>query len=335
MRKQQKKMLLLCSVLIILIIGSLLIGVSTMKLSELFSVLLGKGTKVHEAIIFNIRLPRILMAIIVGVSLATASLILQRITKNDLAESGVLGINAGAGGMIVLSLFLFGTGIFSSFILPVLTFIGAILTTVIMYVFVFQKGKAVNGTKLLLTGVGINTALTSLTLMLSLKVPYDQFRVISIWLVGNIGNTSWWLVSVLAVIVILVFIFIYGKYRELNIFGLSSELTISMGVNEQRVKQQLLFCVALLSGCAVAGGGNILFVGLLAAHIGKMLFGGNQKYTLMASALIGAILMLFADTIGRTVFQPLEIPVGLLVGILGAPGFLLLFIQKSRRKFEG
>ncbi|GEK33773.1 FecCD family ABC transporter permease [Kurthia sibirica] len=307
-------------------------GFIKIPFDEVIDVLFGNGTEDNILTIFDFRLPRIFMAALVGMGIAVSGAILQGITRNPLADPGVLGINAGAGlGVVLYMFFLQGSafmaqGFLSIFLMPIVALCGAFLAATVIYVLAWKK-NAVNPTRMLLVGIGINAFCGALLIVFQLKMDPMDFTKALVWLAGTIWGSNWTFVWALTPwLVVLIPLAVY-KAKVLDIMTLSEASAISVGLHINRERRNFLLIAVTLAGVCVAVGGGITFLGLIAPHIVRKLIGANHKKVLPLSALFGAIILVMADMLGRVVMSPLEIPVGIVVAIIGAPYFVYLLVK--------
>ncbi|CBJ81640.1 vitamin B12 transport protein (ABC superfamily,membrane) [Xenorhabdus bovienii str. Jollieti] len=277
----------------------------------------------------NIRLPRILLAILVGGALAVSGAVMQGLFRNPLADPGLLGISSGAALTVA-------TVIVLPFTLPasialyghiIAAFIGSLLVSFL--IFSLNKYNHGNLSKLLLAGIAINALCMSFIGVLSYVSNDQQLRQFSIWMMGSLSQIEWPTLIIAASLIIPVCILAFSQSRKLNLLQLGDEEAHYLGINVQRTKYQLLLLSALLIGCAVALSGVIGFIGLVIPHLVRLRFGGDHTWLLPISVLGGACLLLSADTLARTLVSPAEIPVGLITGLIGAPYFLWLILKPS------
>ncbi|WP_078381900.1 FecCD family ABC transporter permease [Sutcliffiella halmapala] len=325
--------LLISTLILIVIMGVISINAGQIKIPfmDVFATLFGNGTAQNELTIFQFRLPRIILAILVGAGVAVSGAILQGISQNPLADPGILGINSGAGLAVVLYMFFFqGTSFFNGsiaiFIMPFTALVGAFFAAFLIYVLSWKNGR-VTPVRLLLVGIGINAAFGSGLIIFQMKMEPLNFMKAIIWLSGTIWGTNWTFVwALLPWLILLIPIAIY-KSRVLDILRLSDPIAIGVGVRIERERRLLLLISVALAGACVSVGGGITFLGLIAPHITRRLIGANHAKVLPLTAVLGALLLLSADTIGRVIMAPVELPVGIVVSILGAPYFIYLLIK--------
>ncbi|MBM7541965.1 FecCD family ABC transporter permease [Amphibacillus cookii] len=330
-----KKPYFVMIVVVLLTIISFFISLNTgyIKIDwlDIFKVLVGAGTEQNQLILIDFRLPRIIIALLIGAGLAISGAILQSITQNELADPSILGIHSGAGLAVVLFIyFLRNTTLslqpYSIFIMPFVALVGALLAACIIYLLAWKNGLA--PARLLLVGIGINAAFGAALIIFQLRMHPNDFMQATVWLSGDIQGTSWtYVVSLLPWIVILIPYVIY-KARFLNIFLLGDQVAIGLGINLEQERTKLLFVSVALAGACVAVGGGIAFLGLIVPHLTKALVGSNHHVSLPNMALIGALLLLISDAIARSILAPSEIPVGLVVSCIGAPYFIYLLVRQ-------
>lgn len=333
-KNQQKFKVLLVST-ILLTVAMLLVSINAgqikIPLADVAATLFGQGTEQNEMTIFSFRLPRIVLAILVGMGIAVSGAILQGISQNPLADPGILGINSGAGFAVVLYMFFFrGSDFFSGdlsiFIMPLAALVGAFTAAFLIYSLSWKNGS-VTPVRLLLVGIGINAAFGAGLIIFQMKMEPSNFMSAVIWLSGSIWGTNWTFVLTLLPWLLLLIPFALYKSRFLDVLRLSDQIAVGVGVPVERERRTLLFVAVALAGACVSVGGGITFLGLIAPHIARRLIGAKHSKIIPLAAVIGGLLLLSADTIGRIFMAPSEIPVGLVVSILGAPYFIYLLVK--------
>jgi iron complex transport system permease protein len=305
-------------------------GYSSLSYDRLIPTLLGQGTFKEEFVLFSIRMPRIIITLLAGMALALSGAILQGITRNDLADPGIIGINSGAGVAITVFFLFFpiDSGTFV-YMIPLVGFIGAILTACLIYFFSYKKNIGVQPVNLVLTGVGFSLALSGLMIVLISSADRVKVDFIAKWLAGNIWGTDWpFIWAILPWLVILIPFTLY-KANRLNLLGLSEPVAIGVGVSIEKERIILLLTAVALAAAAVSVTGGITFIGLMAPHIAKALVGPRNQLFIPVAILIGGWLLLFADTIGRNLIESSEIPAGIMVSIIGAPYFIYLLLKNK------
>jgi iron complex transport system permease protein len=298
---------------------------------EVAKTLFGNGSDMNEVVIYTFRLPRILVALLAGMSLAAAGAILQGMIRNPLASPDVLGITGGAAAAVVTFLTLFSDENHSLTIsihwLPLAAFLGATITALLVYVLSWKNGMA--PLRLVLVGVGISVFMQACTTLLMITGPIYRASQANVWITGSVYGASWKHVTLLAPWALTLFAISFLSARKMNIQELGDELAIGAGVSLQKQRFFLLLLSTALTGGAVAFAGGIGFVGLMAPHMARRLVGSSFGALLPASALLGAILVMAADLAGRMLFAPMEIPAGVFTAAVGAPYFVYL-LYKSR-----
>lgn len=335
--KTNSKTLLVISILMVLIfiafLVSLNLGSFSIEPMDVIKTFIGQGQRNHEIAIFKLRLPRIVIALLVGSALSTAGVILQGVTKNDLADSGILGINSGAALFVVVYIYLMNGNVYEGmsnltvFTMPVVALVGALFGAFLIYSLAWKGG--INSSRLLLIGIGVNIAFTSILTIFQLKFTTQEFNRVMVWTSGSIWGTSWkYVIAVLPFIVIFMGITMY-KAKYIDVLNLGDEVSTSLGVDVEKQRRRLIIYAVILSGVSTSVAGSISFLGLIAPHIGRKIIGPKHKRLIPVSALIGTLLLLVADTISRNLLAPIEIPVGIVVSIIGVPYFIYLMLAND------
>lgn len=328
---RQQKMILAILTIIILItmVIALSVGASSVSFDRLIPTLLGNGTFVDDFVLFSIRLPRMLVTLLAGMALALSGSVLQGVTRNELADPGIVGINAGAGlGVTVFFLFApleVGTFVY---ILPIVAFAGALITAILIYFFSYSRTEGMQPMKFIITGVGFSLALSGVMIVLISSVDRVKVDFISRWLAGNVWGTDWPFVVALLPWLIVLIPFVLYKSRSLNLLALNEGTAIGAGVPIQKDRILLMLAAVALAASAVSVTGGIAFIGLMSPHIARALVGPRHQLFVPVSILIGGWLLLVADTIGRNLADPDGIPAGIVVALIGAPYFLYLLLKK-------
>lgn len=310
-------------------------GMFDMSVFDVARTLLGyESNEKFKLVIFDFRLPRIIIAALVGIGLAMAGVVLQGITKNGLADPGILGINAGAGAAIVIFMYFFqfqallsdGSDWIIIMAMPIFGFVGGTAAAILIFTFALKDGR-LDMQRLILTGIAINSGFGALSMYISLKMNEKDFESAAVWQAGSIYNANWiFILAMLPWIVILGF-YLYKKAYLLDYFQLEENIIVGLGIQLEKEKiVMLLASVGLVSAC-VSVSGSIGFIGLMAPHIAKQLVGIQHKYVMPVSVLTGAGLLIFSDFIAKTVFAPSELAVGIVVSIIGIPYFLYLLVK--------
>ncbi|WP_050613742.1 FecCD family ABC transporter permease [Bacillus testis] len=334
MRRRNRKKAIYLAIFFVLIIVSILISVSLGQISlspgQVIRTLFGNGNGQENLILFQMRMPRIVMAVLVGMGLAVSGCILQALTRNELADPGILGINNGAGIMIVVYLLFFQSESIQHLLaLPFAAFIGSALTAVLLYLFSYRKNEGIDPSRLVLVGIGLSAAIAGVMIMFTIRLRPDEFQFMAKWLSGNIWGKTWDYVIVLLPWLIVLLPLSFVKARVLDALSFGKDLSSGLGVAVGKERILLLIFATALAASCVSVSGSIGFAGLIAPHLARRLVGTNHRYLLPASALVGALLVLNSDTIARMILQPSGIPTGIVVAVVGAPYFIYL-LAKSR-----
>ncbi|RDW16254.1 FecCD family ABC transporter permease [Oceanobacillus chungangensis] len=332
--RKRKQFILTMVTLILLIIVMFFISLSTGVIQitpmEVINTLLHNGTEQQALILFDFRLPGIVLALFIGAMLAVSGTILQGVTQNDLADPGILGINTGAGLAVVLYIYFFQdmltlSGPQSIFLMPFAALLGALFAAGLIYLLAWRSG--VNPIRLVLVGIGVNAGFSAILTILQLRMDPQNYRQVTVWLAGDIWNANWnFVLALLPWALLLIPIAIY-KAKALDVFNLGDEVAAGLGINVEKERGLLLLIAVALAGAAVAAGGAIAFLGLVVPHIARKLIGPLHQMIIPISTLIGAVLLMIADTIGKNILAPSEIPVGIVVSILSAPYFIYLLMK--------
>lgn len=332
LRKKQRIILLVLFIFICFItIISMGTGYSSLSFDRLIPVLLGDGTFKEQFILFSIRLPRIVITLLAGVALALSGAILQVVMRNDLADPGVIGINAGAGvGVALFFLFVPIQAESFAYIIPLVAFLGALLTAIIIYALSYNKQTGLQPIRLVLIGIGFATAFSGLMVVLISGADRTRVDFIAKWLAGGIWGLDWVFVLALLPWLIILVPFVLYKAHRLNALQLNDPVAIGIGVSLDRERLVLLLTAVALAASAVSVTGGIAFVGLMAPHIARALVGPRNELSLPVTMLMGGALLLLADTIGRNLIEPDGLPAGVIVSIIGAPYFVYLLWRNKK-----
>ena len=303
-----------------------MVGSFAISPSDVLRTLLGGGSSTHAFAVFQIRLPRIVLAILVGSALGVSGAILQGITKNPLAEPGMIGINAGSALFVVLWISYGANAYYSSLsnvkvlFMPLLAIAGAFCTTAFLYAYSWRKG--IRPIRFLLTGVGVNAGITAVISFYQLQMSRGDYNQVL---------SSWRYILVSAPLILFLAGLVWTHSRTLDILSLGDEGATALGVSTRRTRILFLAAGAALAALATAVAGNIAFLGLLGPQIALRITGMRHRLLLPLAALISSILLVVADMLARNLFSPLEIPAGILVSMIGIPYFIYLMMKLDRR----
>ena len=320
--------------LLILLLLVLLISFSLGSYSfPVLSILIGNTSAIETTIFSEIRVPRVILAAIVGASLSVSGACLQGLFRNPLADPGLIGVSAGAAlgasTIIVFGSSLTSTFIFSTFLLPLSACLGSGL--VILMLFLLTRGFGHQGvTYMLLVGIAVN-AIASVGIGILTFVSSDsELRSLTFWTMGSFGGITWSLLIPALIIIFISFLFLLPILRNLDILQLGESEAKRLGVNVKSLKYRIIFASAASVGASVSLSGMIGFVGLVVPHLLRLLSGVNHTYVVIGSALLGSSLMVFADLLSRLLIQPAELPVGLITSAIGSPFFLWLIFRINK-----
>ncbi|NMM51702.1 iron ABC transporter permease [Paenibacillus aquistagni] len=324
--------LIVCLVFTILIVLAFMISVNTGPIrltpEELIRTLFGKGTAKQELILFDFRLPRIVISMLIGAGLAVSGCVMQSISRNALADPGILGINAGAGLMVMLFVSFYPNMATAPIMaLPLLALLGAGLTAALIYILAYKQNEGLSPTRLLLTGIAVAAGISAAMIVLTLRLSPEKYQFVASWLAGSIWGSNWKFVLALLPWIVVLLPLVFYKARVLNVMNLGDQIATGLGASVERERLILIACSVALAGACVAVSGGIGFVGLIGPHLSRRLVGPKHELLLPTTALAGTLLVLTADTLGRWILQPSEIPTGVVVAVIGAPYFLYLLAK--------
>ena len=304
-------------------VASLTLGSIDISFSTIVHTLLGNVQTTDEMVIWNIRFPRNIVGALVGANLAVSGAILQAVMKNPLADPGIVGVSSGAGLAGVIMLIFMPE---ASILLTPVAFVGAMLSAAAVYALAWKNG--IRPTRIILAGVAVSAFLGSG--ISALLVFYsDKVQGALLWMVGGLSARSWPQVETLFPYTILGLVLALAGCKALTILSLGDETARGLGVPVERVRFSMTAVAALLAAGAVSVAGLIGFVGLVVPHIVRLIIGTDYKYVIPGSAILGAGVLVFCDTLGRVAFSPIEIPAGIIMAFLGAPFFLYLLRRSS------
>jgi iron complex transport system permease protein len=308
------------------------IGIILHQVPFLGSLIPVKWSSTEETVLVQIRLPRVLSAMIVGFALSVAGTVFQCIFRNPMADPYVVGVASGAGFGASLAIVL-GVGLpFISVVysIPLMASIGAILTMFLVYA-IARTGSELPVLRLLLTGVAVGSFFSALMSVMMVLAGEDLF-IVYMWLLGGFSLSGWEHVKVVAIVVIVGFIVLYAFVRDFNIMLLGEEQAIQLGVEVEKVKKIVFIVASTITAVAVSIGGIIGFIGLIIPHITRILVGPDHRILLLSSALTGAIVLVLCDTLARSIIRPAVLPTGVITTLLGIPFFI--YLLKSTGKIK-
>lgn len=316
--------MVLLAVLAALSLLALSIGSADYSVPQIINALLYEERGPVHVVVYNLRLPRLIMAIEVGACLAVAGALLQAVMRNPLADPGIIGVSAGAATAATTVLLLFPSMLAA---VPLFAFGGAALACVLIYVMAWHDG--VDPVRIILSGVAINTVLGAYNAFLQM-LNSDNLANVLAFMNGSLSGCNWQQIYVITAYSGVGIILGLCCIKSANILQLGDEMATSLGVNVSWVRVFLSAVGAFLAASTVAVAGMIGFIGLVVPHIARMMVGSDYKALLPVSTLLGAVLLLAADTLGRTLISGMEIPVGIVMAATGGPFFLYMLRKKGR-----
>ncbi|MBU3204014.1 FecCD family ABC transporter permease [Clostridium algidicarnis] len=327
--KNRKKVIILVMLLIIFIISIFLsVGLGAIKVSpkEIIRALIDKNGTVNYRIIWNIRLPRTIISVLVGISLSLSGTIIQGVMQNSLASPSIIGVSSGAGFAALTILILFPE---YYNLVPLGAFVGAFVVTMLIYGLAWKDGLVPN--RLILAGVAVNSLLGAGNNALLTFFP-DRVSGVINFMVGSLNGVTWANVHSILPYVIVGIVIALTLSDKLNILVLGDEVATGLGVNVEKIRFIFIILSSVLAGSAVSVVGLLGFVGLIAPHISRLIIGSDYRFLFPTAILLGAIIVLLCDLISRVLFAPMEIPVGIIMSVLGAPFFLYLLRSKEAKQ---
>ena len=332
-------MLLLFILLSVSIVIATSLGGVTIPLKETITVFISalpfvemSGQSTYERILLYIRLPRVIVAGLVGASLAVCGVVMQSLFRNPMADPGIIGVSSGGafGGVIAIY---FGLTAISSLIVPLFGFIGALITLFIVYFISTHNGKTSMLT-LLLTGVAISSFISACSSLIITYASYGQLQQILYGLMGDLNGRDWDHVKLLIIPFIICTVIFYLYRQQLDILLLGEEEAQNLGISVNVTRNTLLIITSLLTGVCVSLTGAIGFVGLIVPHMIRLIIGPSHRYLIPASILGGALFLIWADLVARLLIRPAEIQIGIITAFFGAPFFIYLILRHRKKEAE-
>lgn len=327
--------------LIISMILNITIGAFSLSFSEILNTLLNpEENKIYYQVLVDIRVPRVILGVLVGVAFGISGAMMQTLFKNPLADPSIIGVSAGASAGVVIFMLLgsflpalFYEGLLSYLSLPLSAFLGAAITIFAIYKLATIYNK-VAVTVMLLAGIAINAMLGALVGLFTYVSTEEELKSFTFWTMGSLAEGNMQVILIMIPIVVGTYIFAVSKKIELNLMLLGEDEARNSGVDAERLKKFIIFFVSLAIGASVAFCGIIGFIGLVVPHIARLIVGSNHKFYLPLSAILGAFVLLWADSIARIIIAPAELPIGIITALLGAPFFLWLLIKNRQNSMS-
>lgn len=321
--------------LIVISLGMLLLGIKIgsvhISIRDLFNVLVGKTVSedgILEGIIWNVRLPRVVMAYLVGAGLAVSGTVMQSLLGNPLASAYTLGVSAGAslGAALIMVTGVTAT-IIGSLLLPFTGFLFGLTTVFLVLLFTHTMDRQMSNQTVVLVGM-VMTLFVGAILTLITALFQDYLKELVFWQMGSFSGSNWTKILIYCPIAVISTLFAWMDANNLDVLGLGEEQAMLSGIEVKAVKSRIILFASLLAGSAVSFVGVIGFVDLIAPHIVRRYLGATHRWLIPGSALLGGTLMVLGDTIARTILSPREIPIGAVTALIGAPFFLYIYFQK-------
>ena len=320
MSKKHKALIIIFSLIALAIVAilSISLGSVSIAIKDIIEVLSGGGANISRGIILDIRLPRIILAVLVGANLSVSGALLQSVMKNPLADPGLTGVSSGASLMAIIVMMYFPQ--FYA-ILPLAAFLGGVLSCIIIYFLAWKDG--IDPIRIILAGVAVNAMLGGGTSVISL-LNSEKIQGVLLWLNGSLAIRGWKEVRLILPYSIVALMLSAFCAKGANLLNLGDDAASSLGVEVNRTRILISMVAVLLAGISTAAVGIIGFVGLVVPHICRLIIGSNYKYLIPMSTILGALTLLAADDLARTVAKPIELPVGVFMAVIGGPFFLFL-----------
>ena len=316
-------------ILLVSFMAAMSLGAADISVKDVWSAIVALETTASNSIIRELRLPREVAAIAVGSALGVSGAIMQGLTRNPLADPGLLGLTAGANAALAFTLAFLPAA--NYFTIMIACFIGAAAGAILVFGMSAAKKGGFSPFRIVLAGAAVSAFLYAIAegIGLYFKISKD----VSMWTAGGLIGTTWSQLNVIIPFIALGILISIALSKQLTILSLNDELAVGLGQNITRIKGILFVVTTLLAGAAVALAGNLAFIGLMVPHIVRAFVGTDYRFILPMSALFGASFMLWADTLGRTINMPYETPVAAIISILGLP-FFIFIVNKGGRAFS-
>ncbi|WP_288565456.1 iron ABC transporter permease [uncultured Veillonella sp.] len=330
------KVFVLCVILCISLVTALQFGAKFISLDQIISALMSiidanTTASMTDTIITDIRLPRLIYSVLTGIGLSLVGLLMQTVTRNALADPYVLGVSSGASTGAVFAIIMGGLPFLGQYNTPIFAALGAALSIILVLLCV---GKSNSPVKLILIGIGMTGVFSALTMMIIYGAKHEaQVRSAMFWLLGSFAGIQWSDLPLTTIIVILFMLYIYMFNQDLDVLLLGNHEAAQMGLSVKQLQLSIVIISSIVIATLVSKVGVVGFIGLIIPHLARIIGGPKHKHTLLFSALIGSIVMIWSDVLSRALYSPEEIPIGVLTSLLGAP--LFIWIIMNRYKHNG
>ena len=345
---RKDKKVFIAVLLILLFISSIILGISfgavdippydvyRVFLYKVFGIKIGNLDEILNSTLFDIiwgvRMPRVLLGAFSGMALAMVGVIMQATIQNPLGDPYILGLSSGASLGATFSILIGFSGVLSSFGAPLGAFLGALMASIFVY-FLARIGGRITPFKMILAGMVISSICSSLTsLIIFLSKDNEGIRTVNFWMMGSLAGAEWSNIVLPIAISVIPLIYFFTQYRNLNLMVLGDETSITLGLNIEKHRKIYIILSSLITGVIVSVCGTIGFVGIMIPHIVRLIFGTDHKTLLPFSALVGAIFLIWADVIARCAITNMELPIGIITSVIGAPFLLWLMVKGTGEK---
>lgn len=330
------KVFVLCLILCISLVTALQFGAKFISLDQIISALMSMidantTASMTDTIITDIRLPRLIYSVLTGIGLSLVGLLMQTVTRNALADPYVLGVSSGASTGAVFAIIMGGLPFLGQYNTPIFAALGAALSIILVLLCV---GKSNSPVKLILIGMGMTGVFSALTMMIIYGAKHEaQVRSAMFWLLGSFAGIQWSDLPLTAIIITLFMLYIYTFNQDLDVLLLGNHEAAQIGLSVKQLQLSIVVISSIVIATLVSKVGVVGFIGLIIPHLARIIGGPKHKHTLLFSALIGSIVMIWSDVLSRALYSPEEIPIGVLTSLLGAP--LFIWIIMNRYKHNG
>ncbi len=332
MSKKNKLKILKLIVLITFLLFSFVLGCSLGKhmvsFKEVVETFFGGGTEQTRLIIFQIRMPRVILSILVGIGMGMSGVVMQNLLHNELASPGTLGVSAGSGLFVTVYIALFKKSSLTAIMLPILAMTGGITAAILIFVLSVKRKSNFNTNRIIMTGIALSAGYGAIATFMMMLIDQNKLEFLQRWNSGELWGTEWRYIEIFSIWLLFFSIAIYSKAKKINIINLGYDTSKSLGINISREFIMLSLSAVALSSSSVAFGGNFFFLGLIGPHIARKVIGEDAKFLLPASSIISALIILFADILIRNLSLFSNIPTGIVISILSVPYFIYLLIKK-------
>ena len=319
--------MILFTLLLIIFITGFHVGQFHLSFDEVLKIFIGQGTPEANKVLLEIRLPRLVLACLVGLGMGIAGVVMQNLLHNDLASPGTLGVSDGSALFVTLYITLIKTKDDSPILLPILALIGGILSALLIFALSYQRKKQLSRTRVIMTGVAMSAVFGAVGTFAMFILDQNQLEFLQRWQSGELWGTEWNYILILTIWIMIFGSIVYYKSRTLNTINIGYDVARGLGVNVVKEFLVLAFCAVAISSGAVAFGGNFFFLGLIAPHIARKLVGEDLRVLLPASSIIAGIIVLVADMLVQGVSFLANIPTGVIVSVVSVPYFIFLLLK--------